>query len=281
MKRIVLITILSAAAAMTCFAGCGEKKDNGTASKASQDNSQTVSIEASVQSSTEAESAGQTSAVSEDIPIESEPQESRTEESETQESVIDDSKPEESDSDESEPEESEPEESEPEESDAEKSNTEESPGAAADGYYFDDEEIVEDYHTATVFTDDEDFNKLFAENEIDKSYNEDIKLPETVADMRIVTADYARRWQEQAEKAYSKLAGALEDKPAELEKLAVSQEQWTAELEEKEAGFQQEAAEQGTYGLLAADTAMMNYYKGRAAVLYHQLYLISGSFDMS
>ena len=42
----------------------------------------------------------------------------------------------------------------------------------------------------------------------------------------------------------------------------------------------EEAEEKGTLGPLAADNSVMNYYKGRACVLYHQLYLLNGSFSM-
>ena len=248
MRKTVFVLLLAAAAAMTFFAGCAGKKEDGKASQTVDSSVQSGSIQTSSDASEENSTVTQSS------------EESRPEEIKQSESSIEESKPVES----------KPEETKPEES-----------SAVEEGYFFDDEDIVEDYHTATVFTDDEDFNKLFAENEIEKAYKEEMKNPETVAEMRIVTEDYTRRWQQQVDKAYDKLSAALDDRPEEKEKLVSSQEQWRSDLEKTEAGFIQEASGRGTYGLLAADSAMMNYYKGRAAVLYHQLYLLNGSFDMT
>ncbi len=270
MRKTAFILFLAAAAALTCLVGCAGKNGDGKTSQTAEGSSRQASVQ------TPAEVSGENS-VSAQSSEESKPEESRNEESKPEESKPEESKPEESKPEESKSEESKSEESKPDESEESKKES----SAEEQGYFFDDEDIVEDYHTATVFTDDEDFNKLFAENEIDKSYNEEMKNPETVAEMRIVTEDYTRRWQKQEEKAYEKLGAALEEMPAEKEKLERSQEQWLADLEKTEASFIQEASDNGTYGLLAADSAMMNYYKGRAAVLYHQLYLLNGSFDMT
>ena len=249
MRKTVLISLLAAAAVLTCLAGCAGKNGDAKNSEATEGSAQSdnslVSAESSEEKSTEAPSSEPDSPSEEPKPGESAPAESKPSESSSEESIPVESSDEE------------------------------------DGYNFDDEDIVEDYHTATVFTDDDDFNKLFAENDIDKAYNEEMKNPETIAEMRIVTEDYTRRWQQEAERAYEKLSAALADKPDESEKLAASQERWRADLEKTEQGFMREASGNGTYGMLSADSAMMNYYKGRTAVLYHQIYLLNGSFDMT
>ena len=152
---------------------------------------------------------------------------------------------------------------------------------SSQGYCFDDEQIVVNYHTAKVFTDDEEFNALFAKNDIDKAYDSELRDIEDIIEMRKVTIRYADTWKAEQEKAYNKLYEMLAELPEEQEKLVVSQQMWVEELDETEASFRSEASDSGSYGLLAADSAMMNYYKGRAAVLYHQIYLLSGSFDMS
>ncbi len=264
MKKTVMY-LIAAALVITTLAGCGTKTDNAQASMTNQSSVQNDSVQSDEnnadQSSDSEKKTEQTASLTESTVTESIQEKSMPEESRPEESMTEESKATESTTGES--------------------SAAESSGAAEDGYFFDDEEIVEDYHTATVFTDDEDFNRLFAENRLNKEYNEEMKLPETVADMRVVTEDFCRRWQSEAENAYDKLYKALEDMPAEQEKLAQSQEQWRSELEETEQSFIMEASGNGTYGMLAADSAMMNYYKSRAAVLYHQIYLLNGSFEMT
>ena len=152
-----------------------------------------------------------------------------------------------------------------------------------DGYYFDDEQIVEDYHTAVELTDDEAFNALFRENKLDQQFQQDIREVENEMDMRTVTIRYGELWKNEADEAYQKLADLLETVPAEKEKLEHSQEEWLASLEKTENSFLEETSDGdvcGTQALLAVDSAMMNYYKGRAAVLYQQIYVLTGSFEM-
>ena len=149
------------------------------------------------------------------------------------------------------------------------------------GYVFEVRDIVEDYHNAEKFTDDEQFNALFEENDIDKAYIAEQKETEEILQMRKTTIRYAGIWKNEADEAYGKLYDMLSELPEEREKLVASQQEWESELETIEEGFRQEGGDAGTYGLLAADSAIMNYYKGRAAVLYHQIYLLSGSFDMN
>ena len=101
--------------------------------------------------------------------------------------------------------------------------------------------------------------------------------------MRKITIKYSEIWKAESENAYNKLSDMLEQNPEEKEKLIISQAEWNEGLEAAEASFQSEAEEKalnGTQEFLSVDSAMLNYYKGRAAVLYYQIYLISGSFDI-
>lgn len=152
-----------------------------------------------------------------------------------------------------------------------------------DGYYFDDEQIVEDYHTAHDFTDNEAFNKMFADNPLNQQFEADSREVENESDMRALTIRYGELWKQEAQDAYEKLSALLKEVPAQKEKLIESQEKWEASLGEIEQGFIQEASEQGVRGtqaMLAADSAMMNYYKGRAAVLYEQIYQLTQTFSL-
>lgn len=156
------------------------------------------------------------------------------------------------------------------------------------GYHFDDEQIVEDYHTANVFTSDETFNDIFSENEIDKSYQEELKEIMTVSDMRNAAQNYAKIWKEKVDVIYSELSEILEKNESEKESLLKSQNEWLAGLEDTENEFYAQASkaleegqEIGTDELLSADTAVMNYYKARAAVLLEQIYVINGDINLS
>ena len=165
-----------------------------------------------------------------------------------------------------------------ESSEAEISLTDESSESA---YFFDDEQIVEDYHTAQTFTDDETFNESFMNNSIDKECSDKMKDAVTEADMRLIIGEYIEKWKEQSQSAYEKLKELLKDNPDELEKLEISQKNWTDTLDSKKEEWysSENFAELGTMGLLSADTAMMNYYKGRAAVLYQQIFILTGNME--
>ena len=149
-----------------------------------------------------------------------------------------------------------------------------------DGYYFDDEQIVTHYHDVKAFTNDETFNELFSKNKIDQQYKEETEMMETLSQMREAAIRYGEIWKAEVTKAYQKLFDALKDKPEEQQKLEKSQQEWESSLSDAESSLREEAEENGTLGPLAADNSVMNYYKGRACVLYHQLYLLNGSFSM-
>lgn len=150
----------------------------------------------------------------------------------------------------------------------------------SDGYIFDDEQIVTHYHDAKTFTDNDDYNSLFSKNPLDKAYNDEMKKLDAVTEMRKTTIEYGNLWKEEVQKAYQKLHEVLKDRPEEQKKLEDSQQDWEATLPEVQSSFMEETAEQGTFGMLAFDTSVMNYYKGRAAVLYYQIYILNGSFVM-
>ena len=94
-----------------------------------------------------------------------------------------------------------------------------------------------------------------------------------------ITDTYAAKWKEMVDKAYQALSESLEG--SNSEKLIESQNKWTQGLSEIKNSFQEEAQQGGTEGLIAAETAMMNYYKGRAAKLFEQIYTQNGSIDLS
>ncbi|MDD6488886.1 MAG: hypothetical protein PUG48_03595 [Clostridia bacterium] len=151
------------------------------------------------------------------------------------------------------------------------------------GYYFDDEQIVDDYHTATEFTDNEAFNKLFSSNKIDRSYQKDLQEASTISQMRAVTSNYAEVWKAEEEKVYKTLYDLLKGENREAKSsLEISEQEWKDGIQEVTDEFYAEIDQNngGSEELLSADTAVMNYYKGRAAKLYEQVYQLTGKFDM-
>ncbi|MBR2175412.1 MAG: hypothetical protein IJ861_00510 [Clostridia bacterium] len=172
-------------------------------------------------------------------------------------------------------------------SDEESSNDEESSApsgtdvpepseSSVQAYQFDDEQIINDYHTAKEFTSNEDFNQLFEKNAIDVRYNDELQNAGSTADMRAITAKYGNEWKTMAESVFNTLDELLSDNAEEKQKLEDSQNSWIEGLGSVESSFYEEAKEGGTEELLAAETAILNYYKGRAAVLLEQIYRLNG-----
>ncbi len=152
--------------------------------------------------------------------------------------------------------------------------------ASVSGYQFDDEQIVSDYHTAETFTDNDFFNDLFKDNALDKAFIEETKQANSTSDMLNLTAEYAAKWGDKAEAAYSTLKDELDKENAK--KLEQSQKQWRSGLNDQEAAFRAEATGvEGSDAALSAQTAIMNYYKERAAKLLEQLYVKNGSIELS
>ena len=267
-KNIKKITAaLLCAAALTVTAGCNIKtetassKSASSAPSASSENTE-VSEESSSDTSSEPESSVESS-TQESSAAESSEEESSEEESSEEESVQENSQ----------------------ESSSPVSLVSMTESEAAevsiDGYQFDDEQIVKDYHNAKEFTDNEEFNSIFSGNAIDTGYMTELRSAETISHMRSITVSYSDKWKQKVDEVYTALYDVLSDNQSERDKLELSQEQWNNGLSEVESSFADEAQNGGTEAFLSADAAMMNYYKGRAAILLLQIYEHNGSIDLS
>lgn len=151
-----------------------------------------------------------------------------------------------------------------------------------EGYYLDDEQIVEDYHNATEFTDNQEFNALFLKNSLNQQYQFELQNVSTVMEMRNITISYTEKWKNEVSVAYDKLYDVFDGNSEAITLLETSQTEWINGLAEVENQFYNEASSDGagSEALLSADTAVMNYYRGRAAVLYENIYEITGEFSM-
>ncbi len=266
-KKALFISVICAAAVCVC-AGCNNKSDNTSAASKSESNTSMTS--ASTTSDSEASSSGE----KEEIISEASAEESKEEQS----SDISESSEEESKTEVSE--ESKTEES-SENSGEEEPDESQAAEVSIDGYQFDDEQIVKDYHTATEFTSNEEFNKLFSGNALDVQYQQELQSADTLNSMRNTTISYAEKWKELSTRVYDDLHTKLADRPEEQAKLEQSQDEWIKSISETESSFNSEASSGGTEALLSADAAMMNYFKGRTAVLLEQIYELDATVDLS
>ena len=154
----------------------------------------------------------------------------------------------------------------------------------SDGYFSDDEQISSLPHEeASSFTDNEKFNELFDSNSLDAAYTEEmLNNGITTAQMREITQKYSEKWKEEADKAYNQLSELLADQPDDKADLDKTQTDWKNGTESVVSSYYEEgrSGEHGTMGMIVADTNVLNYYKARAAVLYEQIYNITGAFEL-
>ena len=291
--RLLKILLAASVCTLTACVVAGCTKNNDSNSSSSKKESETSITAASATSGSEASAAGENEqgvpeySEEEIKPEESDQQpEESTEESakeSTEESTKESTEESTDESTQESTEESSEESAEENSTSSEESVMTESEAAEVviDGYQFDDEQIVKDYHTATEFTSDEEFNKIFSGNALDAQYQQDLMSAQSVSSMRQTTIAYAEKWKDLSAQAYDALYAKLNDRPEEQQKLEQSQNEWQQSVAEAESSFNAEASGGGTEAFLSADAAMMNYYKGRAAVLFDQIYVLDGSIDLS
>lgn len=126
----------------------------------------------------------------------------------------------------------------------------------------------------TIQTDDKEFNEKFKQNPIDKKYIEESNNAISNVDMVNISNNYAEIWQDEITHAYSelkeKMAVDSSDKP---KKYQAEQENWeknkTAALKKiSDAAL----SEGGSMAQVNEASQIMDFYRSRAAQLYHELY---------
>ncbi|MGN0536380.1 MAG: hypothetical protein ACI4M3_00190 [Acutalibacteraceae bacterium] len=142
-------------------------------------------------------------------------------------------------------------------------------------YTSDDESIEESFHQHSEYTDNENFNTLFAQNALDLSYQNAIAdAPES--QMASITAQYVAYWKIEVENAYNALADTTDSN------LDAEKEEWNAEADAKTQEIYDTAkSEGGSLAVLSAYAEVMNLYKAKAAQLYEQVYALTGSFSLA
>jgi Protein of unknown function (DUF1311). len=126
----------------------------------------------------------------------------------------------------------------------------------------------------TVETDDKAFDKKFADNPIDKVYISEAAKAVSNVDMVNVSEKYSTIWQQEITHAYAELTKQMKtDSSTKPQQLKAEQAQWEngkgAAL--KKIGDDAQA-EGGSMAQVNEASKVMDFYRGRAAQLYRELY---------
>ncbi|MFU0832014.1 MAG: LprI domain-containing protein [Oscillospiraceae bacterium] len=132
-----------------------------------------------------------------------------------------------------------------------------------------------------ITTDNEEFNKKFAENPIDKAYIKESDEAISTVDMVTVSQKYTELWQQEVEHAWEELSAKLSTQTdAKAEELKAEQEQWE---NTKDAEIQKITSEAlnagGSLAEVNAISQVMDFYRSRAAQLYRELYDYDKNFS--
>lgn len=125
----------------------------------------------------------------------------------------------------------------------------------------------------TVTTDSAAFDAKFSENPLDKAYVADMQLAVSTLDMVQVSNKYTGLWQKEIENAGAQMKTALASDEAKLQAFTDEQANWEDGKDAAIAKISAEAsAAGGSMGRVDAASAVMEYYRARAAAVYRQVY---------
>jgi uncharacterized protein YecT (DUF1311 family) len=125
-----------------------------------------------------------------------------------------------------------------------------------------------------IETDDNEFNKLFKSNPIDKNYITESNQAFSNVEMIQLSDKYAEIWKKEVTHAYAELTKFMKkDSTKKPEALRGEQEKWVSGQSQalKKIGEAAQAAG-GTMAQVDASSGVMDYYRTRAAQLYKELY---------
>lgn len=125
-----------------------------------------------------------------------------------------------------------------------------------------------------IQTDSEKFNAKFKDNPIDKKYITDSDKAVSTVDMVNVSEKYSDVWQKEITYAYGELEKYMKtDSSKKPETLVAEQKKWE---QEKSASLKkissEAAADGGSMAQVNAASKAMDFYRARAAQIYHELY---------
>lgn len=125
-----------------------------------------------------------------------------------------------------------------------------------------------------ITTDNAEFNRKFAENPVDKAYIKESDKAVSTIDMVNVSEKYAGLWQKEIDHAWSELTKKIStDSSGKPAKLKAEQKSWE---DGKTAGLKKISDEAlaagGSMAQVNEASAVMDFYRSRAAQLYRELY---------
>lgn len=133
----------------------------------------------------------------------------------------------------------------------------------------------------TVTTDSEAFDRKFADNPIDKAYISESDQAVSTVDMVNVSQKYAGVWQDEVDHAYSllttKMSTDSSGKPAQYRAEQKSWEDGKAAALKKISSDALAAG--GSMAEVDAASAVMDFYRSRAAKVYRELYDYDKNFE--
>ena len=128
----------------------------------------------------------------------------------------------------------------------------------------------------TIVTSDKAFNKLFAQNPIDKAYKADSENAASTVDMIALAEKYTEIWQAEIDAGYKKL---LEKAPADKkEGFKSKQASWVDETPAALKKIETDAQAGGSLAQVDVAGQTMEYYRARAAAIYKNLYTYDKKF---
>ena len=132
-----------------------------------------------------------------------------------------------------------------------------------------------------ITTDSGEFNEKFAGNPIDKAYIEESDKAVSTIEMVKVSEKYAGLWQKEIIHAWEKLEQQMDmDSSGKPAKLEAEQKNWEDGRAAALKKISEEAlAAGGSMAQVNEAGAVMDFYRGRAAQLYRELYEYDKSFS--
>lgn len=133
---------------------------------------------------------------------------------------------------------------------------------------------------AKIETENAEFNKKFKENPIDKKYIKEMNKAASNIDMVKVSDKYSKIWQKEIDNAYSGLKKYMKtDSSKKPEQYEAEQKKWENEKENSLNKISSEVmAEGGSLAQVDEASAVMDFYRARAAAVYAELYTYNKNY---
>lgn len=133
---------------------------------------------------------------------------------------------------------------------------------------------------STIKTENEEFNEKFKDNPIDKKYIKEMNNAVSNIDMVKVSDKYSEIWQKEISYAYGELEKYMKtDSSGKPAKYKAEQKKWEQGKENSLKKISSEAMSGGgSMAQVNEASAVMDFYRGRAASIYSELYTYNKNY---